>query len=186
MIEWTAQDQEKYACNFALCSRGLSYLVQDDTSDTAIPVFVIKSSVGEGLEASLSLHGANKWAKAQGFKGKVSGEVLYVPSASDGASDKVLVIIDRDGIEWPGWQFASLSRLPSGTYKLAEEDPALSDDVALGFLLGTYSFDQYKTKREGKGEIRLVWPSSCDQARVKALAEAIFLARDLITTPGTC
>lgn len=143
-----------------------------------MPIFAIQS---ENLEESLAMHGAHKWSKAHGFKGK-AGDTLYIPSDDD--SDKVLIVVDRESPEWTGWQFASLSKLPPGTYKISTDEKDLANDIALGFLLGTYSFDRYKTKKEDKAPIRLIWPPSSDRELVKALAEMIFFSRDLITTPA--
>ena len=169
---------EQAAC-FPRSSRGMSLLV-DDASD-AIPIFPILDQ--GSMDVVLTQHGASKWAKAQGFKGK-PGETLYIPSVDD-KTDKVLIVVDRKGPEWVGWQFASLGKLPPGTYKISTEEKDCDlDSLALGFLLGTYSFDRYKTKKDEKEPVRLVWPSLCDRKLVQAVSEMIFLSRDLISTPA--
>ena len=63
---------------------------------------------------------------------------------SDGAPGRVLVGV----AEKPGpWALAALPQaLPEGDYALEQEhlDPG---DAALGWALGAYAFDRYKTKK---------------------------------------
>jgi leucyl aminopeptidase len=74
--------------------------------------------------------------------------------------------------------------LPEGTYRLdAVPGGADPSRVALGWALGTYAFTQYREKKPGTA--RLVWPEGADRGLVDRLATAIFLARDLITTPAS-
>ncbi|WP_446474114.1 leucyl aminopeptidase [Actinomadura opuntiae] len=67
-------------------------------------------------------------------------------------------------------------------------DAAEAEAVALGALLGAYSFDSYRTGDGHKspvGEIRLVAPAATDVAveRARVLASAVNLVRDLVNTP---
>lgn len=82
------------------------------------------------------------------------------------------------------WDFASLpSRLPPGVYAApAELDEATATALALGWALGSYRFDRYKSKKR-KGP-QLVWPARAVRERSSLLAEAICLCRDLINTPA--
>ncbi|WP_344285318.1 leucyl aminopeptidase, partial [Actinomadura napierensis] len=66
--------------------------------------------------------------------------------------------------------------------------PAEAEAVALGALLGAYSFDSYRTGDGHKspvGEIRLAAPAATDVAveRARVLASAVNLVRDLVNTP---
>ncbi|MGD9650711.1 MAG: M17 family metallopeptidase, partial [Dongiaceae bacterium] len=56
------------------------------------------------------------------------------------------------------------------------------ENLALGWALAQYQFDRYKksTPRRAK----LAWPKGVDRAKITALAESIFMARDLINTPA--
>ena len=68
-------------------------------------------------------------------------------------------------------------------YRLAgAPSAAAAGAAALGWLLGGYRFDRYKTdkKAKTKAHAELVWPSGSDRALVTAQAEGIALARDLI------
>jgi leucyl aminopeptidase len=86
------------------------------------------------------------------------------------------------------------SKLPPGTYSLTGAINANS--AALGWALGTYSFDRYKSKKEDKEgdaaqsaegsspKVTLTWPEGADRSVVSALAQGFFLARDMVTTPA--
>nr|WP_230421518.1 leucyl aminopeptidase [Actinomadura soli] len=80
----------------------------------------------------------------------------------------------------------------AGHAKVAVALPAASADdveaVALGALLGAYSFDSYRTGDEHKSpvvEIRLLAPASEEAAveRARTLAASVTLVRDLVNTP---
>ncbi len=68
------------------------------------------------------------------------------------------------------------AKLADGRYKLIGniENPTL---YALGFNLGAYKFSKYKDN--GK-KIELIFPKGTDEAEVRRLSEAAFIARDLI------
>ena len=80
------------------------------------------------------------------------------------------------------WRIAALpERLPPGDYALESgADPA---QAALGWMLGAYRFDRYKTA-EKKARPVLGLPDGIDRERLTATVEAVFLARDLINTPA--
>ncbi len=54
--------------------------------------------------------------------------------------------------------------------------------LTLGWALAAYNFDRYK-KNIGTRPV-LTWPAGTDKKRVQALAQAVFLLRDLINTPA--
>ena len=119
------------------------------------------------------------WAAAVGFSGE-AGKTALVPD-KDGKLGRVLIgVSDKEAAMWA---VAGLSEtLPEGSYRL---DPLPGDvsHAALGWALGTYSFTRYHKKPAGKA--RLVWPDGADRGLVERLASAIFLARDLATTPAS-
>jgi leucyl aminopeptidase len=122
------------------------------------------------------------WLGAMGIKGDAEKFAL-LPDES-GALRKVLVVLAN---EPDLWALAHLpTALPSGNYKIAEKK-GISDaqlaDMALGWQLGSYRFDCYK-KTPGKKLATLVLPKTLDLAAVLAMAEGIFLARDLINRPA--
>ncbi|MGD9649399.1 MAG: M17 family metallopeptidase [Dongiaceae bacterium] len=82
------------------------------------------------------------------------------------------------------WSIAHLPAcLPPGNYSLPKDlDPNMAENLVLGWALAQYQFDRYKksTPRRAK----LAWPKGVDRAKITALAESIFMARDLINTPA--
>ena len=125
------------------------------------------------------------WAAAIGFKAE-AGKIALVPD-THGKLGRVLVGVGES--EAAMWSIAGLSEtLPEGSYRLdplRESAPCGADAsrVALGWALGTYGFTRYHEKPAGVA--RLVWPEGADRALVERLADAIFLARDLATTPAS-
>ena len=115
------------------------------------------------------------WAKANGFKGQ-SGKVLLC-SDKDGALAGVLF----GKSERPMDTGKLATDLPKGNYHFANEphEPHLS---VLGWMLGSYRFNQYNGKSNYNA--KLVLPESVNQYAVEREANATFLARDLINTPA--
>lgn len=134
----------------------------------------------DGLDEVLSElpSGARHWVGHHRYRGK-PGAHLLVPG-EDGAPGRVLVGIAD---EPSPWSFASLARLPAGRYAF---DATLPDDqrevAALGFGLGGYRFDRYRSFDDERPA--LVWPTGCDRDEVTRLLEGQFLGRDLINTPA--
>jgi leucyl aminopeptidase len=121
------------------------------------------------------------WVGRIGFAAE-PGKIALVPG-KDGALARVLV--GAGGNEAAMWTLAGLSEtLPEGSYRL-DAVPAGADAsrIALGWALGTYAFTRYREKKPGAA--RLVWPDGADRGLVDRLAAAVFLARDLITTPAS-
>jgi leucyl aminopeptidase len=153
-------------------------LVDDDSS--AVPLTALtKAQFGAWRESASA--GESGWAASVGFSGE-AGSTTLVPD-KHGKLGRVLVGIGEN--EAPMWAVAGLSEtLPEGSYRL---DPlpvgADASRVALGWALGTYRFTRYHAKPAGAA--RLVWPEGADRGYVDRLASAIFLARDLATTPAS-
>ncbi|MFD1942286.1 leucyl aminopeptidase family protein [Paradevosia shaoguanensis] len=118
------------------------------------------------------------WARANGFTGQ-RGRLLPLPGGQG---------------ELAGYAFGlgaqanrpklvtglAASTLEPGDYRLAGKfgDPTLA---ALGFRLGAYRFDRYRKHRD---PLSLTLPEGADAAEVERLAEAAYLARDLVNTPA--
>ncbi|MCB2102306.1 MAG: leucyl aminopeptidase family protein [Rhodobacterales bacterium] len=61
----------------------------------------------------------------------------------------------------------------------------MAEAAALGWTLGTYRFDRYKSDGDpDKPHPALVWPAAADRAWVTALAQATTLVRNLVNTPA--
>ncbi|MGH7005564.1 MAG: leucyl aminopeptidase family protein, partial [Alphaproteobacteria bacterium] len=69
---------------------------------------------------------------------------------------------------------------PGGTYRL--EGGAAPQQAALGWALGAYRFERYKTDKRPRP--RLIWPDAIDRPEVERLAAAIHRVRDLVNTPA--
>ena len=107
------------------------------------------------------------------------GDLKLVPNASGGISCAVLGL----GKGGDSLALAAFSeQLPAGTYRFDDVPAALAGaNGALAWLLGTYQFTRYRKARASGA--RLVVPKDTDAEEVTRIAEAVFLGRDLITTP---
>lgn len=152
-------------------------------SDTpgATPIHLLCASQ---LEAWLAVAdpAVRTWVAANNFTAG-PGKHLLVPSANGGVAAVLVGISDPLVL----WDVASLPKaLPEGTYALAgaapKIDPAQTEAALLGWLLGTYGFDRYKTAE--RPVARLVAPAGDMAARAQIVAEATCLVRDLVNTPA--
>jgi len=144
----------------------------------AVPLAAVTPDVLPGRLAALG-PGVERWAEATRFAAK-EGQVLLLP---DESGRLARVLVGRSETD-PIWSLAACpDALPEETYALdgpGDRDGATR--LALGWALGSYGFTRYR-KRE-RAPARLEWPAGADKARVEAIAEAAFLARDLINTPA--
>jgi leucyl aminopeptidase len=124
-----------------------------------------------------------RWLDASGFAAGPA-EALALPGA-DGAPALGLV-----GLGTPqarrGGRFliaAAADRLPPGVWRLETPLPSEeAEETALGWLLHGYRFDRYKSANGPTR--RLITPEGLDAARLTAIAEGVFLTRDLVNTPA--
>lgn len=133
-------------------------------------------------EISTTLHPASRaFAESAGFK-PVSGRLLLLPG-SDGAISAALLGIGADeGLAETPFLLAKLATdLPAGDWWIEGRlaDPTLS---YLGFLLGQYRFDRFKTVT--REVVSLVPPDGTDVNRARLVADAICAGRDLINRPA--
>ncbi len=152
-----------------------SYLTRLRAPD-ARPVWL--ATAGNLLPEGISVT-ASKWLKACDFDGK-PGSLILVPDESGQIAGAVF----GTGGEGPDERlvFGKLATgLPEGNWYFANT-PAEPELAMLGFLLGGYRFDHYKKSRERK--VLLYCPEGADADRVIHLAQAAFLARDLINIPA--
>jgi leucyl aminopeptidase len=118
------------------------------------------------------------WARKSGFKAE-TGAVLLVPSA-DGGLGGALFGLGKDPALTPfmtGW----LARaLPEGDWHV-ETAPLTSHRVALGFGLGSYSFEEYVAPKPQSATLMI--PKDANATDIRRQMAGVFLARDLINTP---
>ena len=151
-------------------------LLPPDDARPAIPI----SAVAPGRPLTLSEE-ANQWLGATGFSAK-AGEVGFVPDSAGGILT-VLLGLGDDGSSGPARLLAGVlpSAVPPGAYRLAAgfDDAALA---SLGWALGAYRFTRYRAR---SGDIRrLILPHGVDAGEVTRIADAVYLARDLVNTPA--
>ncbi|MET2828765.1 leucyl aminopeptidase family protein [Mesorhizobium shangrilense] len=147
-------------------------LVETKTSD-ARPIHLIAM---DALD-TVGLAPANvAWAKANGFSGE-AGRTLVVPGENGAIAGALFGIGEGEGSLAVG---ALARTLPEGEWSFASTptDPELA---ALGLILGGYVFTRYG-KKPGKA-LRFALPPSADAARIRRIADGVFLTRDLVNTP---
>ena len=143
-----------------------------------IPIHVVtKADLSEWLAYADAETQA--WVQSNEFRAEPGANVL-LPGPKGSLRGVLLGISDHP----TPWEFAALPKtLPTGRYMVPDGLAShRAYPAALGWALGSYTFDRFKsTKSERRAT--LVWPG-VDRAEITRLAEAIFLARDLINTPA--
>ncbi len=140
----------------------------------AIPVHLVLAA---GAKAFTSRR-AHAGLAAAGFAGR-EGEIMPMMA---GAKVTGWVLGLGEGHD-PFAAAALAEKLPAGTYHLGEMPASTTAGQAvLGWLLGTYSFTRYKPKKSKSPS--LILPAGVDGNELSRIAQAVFLARDLINTPA--
>jgi len=120
------------------------------------------------------------WIESSGMKGK-AGDLALLPGRDGKAAGAALVLSAKPTL----WDFGGLAtRLPAGTWKLADTAPVSPTDAAVAIGLGAWRFERYRTRKD-RPAARIVWPQGANRARAEAIVEAMAMARDLITTPSS-
>lgn len=146
----------------------------------ALPLHVIASDECDAWLTGQT-EATRAWVAANGFTGAI-GQALLIPGA-DGAPVMALAGYGSAETRARG-RFAlaaAAAKLPEATYAIASDLPEAETET-LGWLLGQYRFDRYKSQPPAKAA--LIAPSAVDAARVEQLAQGEELTRDLINTPA--
>ncbi|WP_443970647.1 leucyl aminopeptidase family protein [Sphingobium sp. CR28] len=115
---------------------------------------------------------------AQGFK-PTGYAYAILPGEDDEDWSVVTAVADRAALS--SWCLAKLAEvLPEGTYRLGEGEPGRA---ALGWMLGQYRFDRYKSDTKAKGARVLLTARPAGIDAVASEARATFLVRDMVNTP---
>ena len=131
--------------------------------------------------ASLS-EAEQAWAKARAWKSS-QGSVLLLPDGTGGIGKVLLGTGGADLLETEQMLMGALpSALPAGDYRFAGKTPN-PELAALGFLAGCYRFTRYKSGSSEQAK-RIVLPAGAHREHVLALAEGLYLGRNLINTPA--
>jgi leucyl aminopeptidase len=145
-----------------------------------IPIVPVETAVFEAWKKKQPAR-MRRWLDSAGFRAK-PGSVSLV-AGDDGGLERVLLGVgDHDGM----WSYAALpATLPAGRYAI---DARMAKDrataCAVGWALGCYRFERYKSQKSTDPVPQLVWPAGCDRAAARRLADATWLVRDLINTPA--
>ncbi|MCA0046049.1 leucyl aminopeptidase family protein [Mesorhizobium sp. B283B1A] len=139
----------------------------------ALPVHLVAR---DGLEAAGLAPSMVAWARVNGFSGE-AGRTLAVPGENGALAGALFGLGDGDGALALG---ALAKALPEGDWHFASmpADPQLA---AIALVLGGYVFTRYG-KKPGK-TLRFDLPAGADAARVRRIADGVFLTRDLVNTP---
>ncbi len=144
----------------------------------AIPLHAVTCA---NLKRWLPTHGKREaeWARAANFAAK-QYEILLVPGAN-GISSAVMGL----GAGGDPLALAAFSEtLPPGVYALGDVPAEIGGARGtLAWVLGTYQFDRYRKKQAPQWP-KLVLPRDVDGDEIARIAEAVFLARDLVNTPS--
>ncbi len=142
----------------------------------ALPIHLVGT---DGLTAWLDAQPArlSTWVKDMGFDAK-AGAWCGLPGIKGSLEGVVVGLGEAPDL----WTTGGLAYgLPPGDYRL-EAAPAQSESLYLGWALGAYRFDRY---RDIAGQAaRLVLPEGEAIGRAAGIAEAVWMARDLINTPA--
>ncbi|MCV3768450.1 leucyl aminopeptidase family protein [Rhizobium sp. TRM95796] len=141
-----------------------------------LPIFAVTPAhIDTGLVDPIALD----WARKSGYKAE-AGSLLLVPT-EDGHLGGALFGLGAYPSESP-YLTGKLPRiLPAGEWHI-ETAPLTANRLALGYGLGSYRFEKYKSGSSNPPTLLI--PSDADAARVKRLLAGVFLARDLINTPA--
>ncbi len=121
------------------------------------------------------------WIDATGFKAK-PGRHLLLPDDEGGIRGVLAIAKPEDRL----WGLSGLpSTLPTGAYKLAETTDLDTTQCAIGWALGAYDFDRYRSSEETNDDrSALVIPETADAPLVDRTVQAVTLVRDLVNTPA--
>lgn len=143
-----------------------------ERSASSRPVYAVSPA---DLDSGAIDPAAVAWARAAGFTAE-PGNLLLVPGATGGLACALFGLSgEGDGALGAG-KLAKL--LPAGDWHV--ESPHPQEKIALGFGLGSYSFNRYKEDKQKLVRLALAGGARADVERQLA---GIFLARDLINTP---
>jgi len=145
--------------------------------ESAVPIIpVARNDYSAWLKRQSEMR--RRWLTSAGFD--IAGETPALVPGERGALEAVIVGVESAA---GSWAFGALPmRLPPGNYHIAAEASIDAASAALGWGLGAYRFQRYKSfSRELP---RLVLTDGIDPAAIEAQVRAAYLVRDLINTPA--
>jgi leucyl aminopeptidase len=160
-------------------------LLKPEDSAHAVPLWLTSEAHLPALLAQLAPEQA-AWLQHHAFQAE-RGRVLSVPGTGGSVVAAVVglgALANPASMQW--WDAAALpERLPAGHYVLAEALPAeVATQFALGWLLGSYRYNRFRSQPKAASGARLVQPAGADLRYAHEAAIAISWARDLINAPA--
>ncbi len=141
-----------------------------DAAAAATPIFLVAENALEQADIPESL---KMLAKANGFGGEAGAIVAHKDGVLFGAGE------GSDALFAAGLS----DKLPEGVYRFATAlDPEAAQLACLGWMMGTYRFDRYKSAKAPAGV--LIAPEGTDTDAVLRVSRATALTRDLVNTPA--
>ncbi|MCB9959260.1 MAG: leucyl aminopeptidase family protein [Rhodospirillaceae bacterium] len=148
----------------------------DPTVDAAIPLVAVTAGAAADWLAAQP-EARRQWLAGAGFRGE-AGQSATWPGADGGIGGCVVAGGDPAAAAFAGLPLT----LPAGTYRLEGAAPGLATTAALAWAQGAYQFTRYKTASRAPALLEM--PPGVDAGRVRTIAEALWLGRDLINTPA--
>lgn len=143
---------------------------EQNSANAAKKIFGVRDGA---LNESDAPAGLKSLALANGFNGE-AGAVF---------TDGDAVLLGLGDSSDPLIAAAAAEKLPKGDYAFAHaQDGDAATLATLGWLLGGYRFDRYKSQKSA--EAHLVAPENVDCNAVRRMSDAMFMVRDLVNTPA--
>jgi leucyl aminopeptidase len=160
-------------------------LIDRSAASGATPLWLVSEPMLPQWLGSIDKAGA-AWVSGHGFQAE-RARALTLPAPGGGIAAAVLGLGALADVTQPSlWDGAAgAERLPAGSYDLATPlSPAVATQFALGWLLGCYRYNRFRSQPKAAPAAHLVVPEGADVAYARAAAEAIGWARDLVNTPA--
>lgn len=140
-----------------------------------LPIFAVTpAQIEHGAIEPVALD----WARKAGFKADAGG-LLLIP-AGDGQLGGALFGLGKNPSETPFLTGKLARTLPAGKWHI-ETAPLTANRLSLGYGLGSYRFDRYKSEKAEAATLMI--PSDADATDIRRQLAGVFLARDLINMP---
>ena len=155
-----------------------SDLIQPDNGQPATHIILVDKQTFENWLTAQG-EGARMLAKAQRFDGTAGSHIILPGDRADGWSVAAGV---TDATTLSVWSLAKLSEvLPEGIYRVSGAD---CGDAMLGWALGQYRYDEYRSALSPYGPRVLLVKEAGRTASQTAQAEATAMVRDLVNRPA--
>jgi leucyl aminopeptidase len=146
----------------------------------AVPIWFVSAADWESVRASIG-DAAAAFAENCGFAPR-AGRLQLLPGEGGALAGALFGVDAPDAPSRDPLAAGKLATtLPKGVYRFANS-PADADLAALGFLLGLYRYDRFKS--DPAPGPSLVAPEGVDAGRIERIAAAIAFGRDLVNAPA--